>query len=197
MERIIAFLDNVGAIIISITALIVAFKKAKNELIPPKVKKQSNINMEITDLLEQMKEVFKADRVQIYDFHNGGHYANGRSALKCSCTFEVVRTSVKGFFKELQGIHLQMIPHFIHELLSKEEMIVNDIEEIKNMMPATYEFKKNQSVGAFYDIILKNKQGEPIGFIGVQYLETNSIYIEKSELLKFKYLIEQNLEKMR
>lgn len=197
MENIIAFLDNAGAIVISITALIVAFKKAKTELIPPKVKKQSNINMDITELLEQMKEVFKADRVQIYDFHNGGHYANGRSALKCSCTFEVVRTSVQGFFKELQGIHLQMIPHFIHELLNREEMIVNDIEEIKDRMPATYEFKRNQNVGAFYDIVLKNKQGEPIGFIGIQYLDANSIYVEKSELLKFKYLIEQNLEKMR
>lgn len=195
MENIIALITGVSALIVALSGFIKNLVDAKN-LIPKKVKTQSNINMEIIRLLEEMKEVFKADRVQIYDFHNGGHYANGRSALKCSCTFEVVRTTVKGHFSNLQGIHLQMIPHFIHDLLNKEEMTIRDIEEIKETMPATYEFKKNQEVGSFFDIVLKNKQGESIGFIGIQYCEPDSIYVDRTELKKYKYLIEECLEKM-
>ena len=192
----IAVIGSIVAIIVSLSTAVKNFSEAHKNLIPKKVKTQSNINMSIYNLLEEMKEVFKADRVQIYDFHNGGHYANGRSALKCSCTFEAVRKSVKSYFDRLQGIHLQMIPHFIHELLNKDTIIVKDIEELKDTMPATYNFKKNQEIGSFYDVTLKNSKDEPIGFIGIQYLEKDSIYVDESELLKYKYLIEEYLEKM-
>ena len=192
----IAVIGSIVAIIVSISSAVKNFSEAHKNLIPKKVKSQSNINMNICNLLEEMKEVFKADRVQIYDFHNGGHYANGRSALKCSCTFESVRKSVTTYFDRLQGIHLQMIPHFIHELLNKDIIIVKDIEELKDSMPATYNFKKNQEVGSFYDITLKNTKDEPIGFIGIQYIEKDAIHVDESELLKYKYLIEEYLEKM-
>jgi hypothetical protein len=89
-----------------------------------------------------------------------------------------------------------MIPHFIHDLLNKEELTITDIDTIKETMPATYEFKKNQEVGSFFDIVLKNKQDESIGFIAIQYCEKDSIYVDRTELLKYKYLIEENLEKM-
>lgn len=194
--EILTLIGSIAAIIVSISTATKNFSETHKNLIPKKVKTQSNINLEITDILEKMKELFKADRVQIYDFHNGGHYANGRSALKCSCTFETVRASVKGCFNELQSIHLQMIPHFIHTLLDQEKIVIKDLEEIKTTMPATYEFKKNQGVGGFYDIVLNNKYGEPIGFIGIQYYEKDSLYVDENELLKYKYLIEQYLEKM-
>ncbi len=196
MENIIAIIGSIVAIIVSLSTALKNFADAKQNLIPKRVKKQSDINMTIYNLLEEMKEVFKADRVQIYDFHNGGHYANGRSALKCSCTFETVRKTVTSHFDKLQGIHLQMIPHFIHELLNKEVIEVKDIETLKETMPATYNFKKNQEVNSFYDVVLKNSKGESIGFIGIQYLEKDAIYVDESELKKYKYLIEEYLEKM-
>lgn len=196
MENIIAIIGSIVAIIVSLSTALKNFSDAKQNLIPKRVKKQSNINMNIYNLLEEMKEVFKADRVQIYDFHNGGHYANGRSALKCSCTFETVRKSVTSYFDRLQGIQLQIIPHFIHELLNKEKIIIKDIETLKDTMPATYNFKKNQNVNSFFDIVLKNKKGESIGFIGIQYLEKDAIYVDEAELMKYKYLIEEYLEKM-
>lgn len=196
MENIIAIIGSIVAIIVSLSTALKNFVDAKQNLIPKRVKKQSDINMNIYNLLEEMKEVFKADRVQIYDFHNGGHYANGRSALKCSCTFETVRKTVVSYFDRLQGIQLQIIPHFIHELLNKEKIIVTDIETLKDTMPATYNFKKNQEVSSFYDIVLKNSKGESIGFIGIQYLEKDAIYVDEAELMKYKYLIEEYLEKM-
>ena len=78
----------------------------------------------------------------------------------------------------------------------EKEVLVKDIEELRDTMPATYNFKKNQEVGSFYDVTLKNSKDEPIGFIGIQYVEKDSIYVDESELLKYKYLIEEYLEKM-
>lgn len=92
----------------------------------------------------------------------GGHYANGRSALKTSCSFEVVRNGVKGHQKELQSVPLSCIPHFIQTLLEKSELKVNNLEDIKETMPATYQLKKEQNIKSFYDVILNNKNEEPI-----------------------------------
>jgi hypothetical protein len=78
-------------------------------------------------------------------------------------------------------------------------MKINNLEEIKEVMPATYELKKGQGVASFFDIILNNKLGEPIGFLALQYCNTNCVNFssdEMNEILKLKFYIEENLEKM-
>lgn len=202
MENITTTIISLTAFITAIATLIVNIMKAKKEIentLPKKIQKQCSINIEITNKLEKLKEYLIADRVQIYDFHNGGHYANGRSALKTSCSYEVVRVGVKGHQKELQSVPLTCIPKFVRSLLSQNELRVNDLEEIKTDMPATYQLKKEQDIKSFYDIILQNKNKEPIGFLAIQYSKTNSVNFnqeEKNEILKLKFFIEENLEKM-
>ena len=132
-------------------------------------------------------------------FTTGGHYANGRSALKTSCTYEVVRTGIKSCQMYLQAIPLNCIPHFIQTLLNNSEMKINNLEDIKECMPATYSLKKSQDIGSFFDIILNNRNGEPIGFLAFQYTDTNRVNFsenEKNEILRLKFFIEENLEKM-
>lgn len=85
-------MDNLTAIIISITAIITAlgtlaveFKKAKKEIeeaIPRKIRKQCNIDTEIVKRMEEIKEILKADRVQIYDFHNRGSLCKWKKCFK-------------------------------------------------------------------------------------------------------------------
>lgn len=202
METITTFITGFTALIVSVTALIVTLIKSKKEIeetLPQKIQKQCDIDMNIINRLENIKEMLKADRVQIYDFHNGIHYANGRSALKTSCSFEVVRSGIKGHQKELQSVPLSCIPIFIKTLLNSGELRINNLDEIKDKMPATYELKKSQDVVSFFDIILSNKNKEPIGFLAIQYNEKDKVEFTKeemNEILKLKFYIEENLEKM-
>ena len=202
-------MENITAMIISLTAfitacatLIVNILKAKKEIannLPKKIQKQCLLEMEITNKMEALKEFINADRVQIYDFHNGGHYANGRSALKTSCTFEVTRFGVKGHQKELQSVPLSCIPSFIKVLLNDKQMKINNLEDLKEKMPATYELKKEQEIGSFFDIVLNNKNGDPIGFLAVQFTKINCVNFSNDEInqiLKLKFFVEENLEKM-
>ena len=202
-------MENITTIIISLTALVtaigglaVAIKKTKKEIeetLPQKIKRQCDIDLEIVKRMEQIKEFLKADRVQIYDFHNGYHYANGRSALKTSCTYEVCRASCRAYQMYLQAIPLTCLPNFVQTLLDDKEIKVNNIEEIRDTMPASYSFKKDQGIKSFYDIILQNKNQEPIGFLAVQFKETDKVNFDeqaKNEILKLKFFIEENLEKM-
>lgn len=185
-----------------IVAFIIKILKGKKEIednIPKKIKKQSGINIEITEQLEYLKEFLNADRVQVYDFHNGGHYANGRSALKTDCTYEVVRSGIKPVQMHLQDIPLSCIPRFTNRMLEEGYMEIKNLEEIKDSMPSTYQLKTEMGICAFYDIILNNKFGEPIGFLAIQYVKNQyclSSECDKQEVLKVKHFIEDRLNQM-
>lgn len=149
--------------------------------------------------MDSLKELLNADRVQVYDFHNGGHYANGRSALKTSCTYEVTRTGINAVQGQLQSIPLPCIAKFISSLLNDENMEIKHIDDIKETMPSTYQLKKSQGITSFYDIILVNKENEPIGFLAVQFVKNKYSIDEygKQEILRLKFFIEEQLEDMR
>lgn len=202
MEWLAALLVGITAIISAAGTLIVTAMKTKKQIeetIPKKLKKQCGIDTIIIQRMEDVKEILNADRVQIYDFHNGGHYANGRSALKTSCTYEVTRAGVKGYQMYLQALPLSAIPRFTNTLLNKGELDVPDLENIKDSMPGAYNIKKEQGVKGFYDIILENENKEPIGFLGIQYVNNSRKTYnnnEKNEILRLKFFIEENLEQM-
>ena len=202
MEGITSLIISLTALVTAIGGLILAFLKTKKEIensIPKKIKNQINIDNEIIKRMEELKEYLNADRVQVYDFHNGGHYANGRSALKTSCTFEVCRTGCRSYQMYLHAIPLSCIPQFVETLLNQEELKVNDLEDIKENMTSTYHLKKDQGVRSFYDIIIHNRNKEPIGFLAIQYLTENKVnfsHDEQNEILKLEFFIEENLEKM-
>lgn len=206
MENLITFFTSLALLITAIAGVIVAtikaYKSTKKEVdtLPRKIKRQITLDTVITDKLDVVKEMLNADRVQIYDFHNGGRYANGRSALKTTCTFEVCRAGIKPAQPQLQSVPLSCIAKFINVLLNEGKMEVEDLEKIKDSMPATYNLKKVTSVKSFYDIVINNSYGEPVGFLAIQYVKNPySIKTEedKQKVLKLKFFIEEQLEKMK
>lgn len=94
---------------------------------------------------------------------------------------------------------LSCIPKFVKILLERKELQVNNLDDLKELMPATYQLKKEQNVQSFFDVVLNNKNGEPIGFLALQYCKINCVNFteeEKNQILKLKFFIEENLEKM-
>ena len=205
MENIINFLNDFSLLIVAVSATIVAilksYKNTKKEIdtLPKKIKQQVNIDDLIISKMEDLKEFLNADRVQIYDFHNGGHYANGRSALKTSCSYEVIRTGVSHKQSYLQSIPLSCLSRFVSKLMNDGFLEVKNLEEIKDEMPSTYQLKKDMEINSFYDVILNNKNGEPIGFLAVQYVKNEYNILsekDKQEVLKLKFFVEEQLETM-
>lgn len=73
MEILTTTVISITALIAAVGTLIATIIKAKKEIentLPRKIQKQCSIDMEITNKMESLKEFVKADRVQIYDFHN-------------------------------------------------------------------------------------------------------------------------------
>lgn len=167
-------------------------KKGNTASIKGEIKRQSNVDMKITKKLEELKEVLNADRVQIYDFHNGIHYANGRSAIRMTCTYETCRYGIKSCQNQLIGIPISCLPNFVSTLLDKGEFECKDIETIKESNPATYSFKKNMQISSFYDTLIYNEDKDPVGFIAIQFCE-NKYKVDKSEIQKVVGYVEAEL----
>ena len=148
MEWLTALIVGFTAFISALGGAIAAIRRTKKQLeesFPDKLKRQNGLNVQIIEHLEDLKEILKADRVQVYDFHNGEHFANGRSALKVSCTYEAVRQGVKSFQRELQAVPMSCIPHFINQLVNDEKVIVHDLNDIKTTMPGTFGLKESDA----------------------------------------------------
>lgn len=202
-ESLIDWLNDFSLMILAIGAILLAiikvYKNTKKEVesIPKKLKKQVSVDAEITDAMESLKERLNADRVQIYDFHNGGHYSNGRSALKVSCSYEVCRSGIAPKQSMLQSIPISCISKFVNKILNDEKFEVKKLEDIKEEMPATYQLKKDMQLNSFYDMALKNKQNEVIGFLAVQFVK-NQYNVKTQDdvmaILKLKFLIEEKFE---
>ena len=202
MEWLVGLTVGLTILVIALGNLVIAVKDAKKKIeesIPHKIKKQVSLTEEISSRMDMIKEYIGADRVHIYDFHNGGHYANGRSALKMSCTFESVRAGIKPMQNILQAVPLSCIPKYTSNLIQNGGVEVKDITDIKTTMPGAYGWKYAQNVKSFYDIILTNKESEPIGFLEVQFCNSNPHELDEKmrhELLRLKFFIEENLQKM-
>ena len=56
---------------------------------------ENNINLDIYKHMNYYKELLKADRILLFEFHNGQHYSNYRSALKMSASYEVYRAGLE------------------------------------------------------------------------------------------------------
>lgn len=168
-------------------------QRTRKDEVPKTVKKQSKLNCEILQEAEKVKELLDADRVQVYEFHNGAHYANGRSALKTTCTFETCRYGVQSCRDILSDVPLSVIPVFIKTLLDDEELYVKNLEDIKDTMIGTYNIKSSMNIKGFYDVVIHNEDREPIGFVAVQFCNRDASNIDKDVVKKFAWFVEMKL----
>ena len=158
-----------------------------------KVPKQSAIDIKILNRMEEVKEIMDADRVHVYEFHNGEHYANGRSALKVSCTYEVCRAGVHSIQRESMSVPISIMPRYIAMILDNSIVDIVDINSIKDSMPATYNMKISQSIKAYTNVVIMNSLKEPVGFIEVQWFDKSKYVKNDHELLRLAAFIEENI----
>lgn len=158
-----------------------------------KIPRQSQIDLKVLKRMEEVKEIMDADRVHVYEFHNGEHYANGRSALKVSCTYEVCRAGTQSVQRSCMSVPLSVMPKYIAAILDNPIVNVKDIESIRDSMPATYNLKFSQNVQAYTNVVILDKEKEPVGFIEVQWFDKNKFIENEHELLRLAAFIEENI----
>lgn len=185
-----------GEIIVTIIFCMQYVKKnTKKPDISKMIPEQNEIDLDIINKMDYTKELLNADRIHLYEFHNGEHYADYRSALKFSCSYEVTKAGTRSVMHKCTGIPISVMPRFVNKITKEDVFYCQHLEEIKDSMASTYEFKNNLNIESFYDVAVKNPQGTIIGFIAVQWDKGTQARVNPEAIQKLVWYVEENIQR--
>lgn len=118
-------------------------------------------------LLYHILRSFNADRVSIYEFHNGGHNLQGVEFKKSSNTYEAVELEVKPIIKEMQNLPISINPLWSKLLANRLPIKVTSVNNLEDNFFKAY--LEAQSIRTYYSILLVDYDSSPIGFISLEF----------------------------
>jgi len=166
-EIIVAFITGVlGPISIIFVKNYFDKKKKKPDLVQETLK----VSELITSRIEHIREEFKADRVWITQFHNGGNfYPTGKSMAKFSVMYETVGIGVNSIQSNFNNIPVNLFSKSINQLLEND---VIEIPDFKDETVSTFGLKyiaEESNCKSGYLFAIKSIDEKFIGTLGVDY----------------------------
>jgi hypothetical protein len=197
------FLMFLSGVVVPIIVVIINKKLEDKKLIATdKLAQELQTSIIINNKLDALKDEFKADRIWIMQFHNGGHYyPTGKSIQKFSMFYEVVEPGVDSIKMMFQNIPVSLFSRSTNELLEKDYIAISDF---KDETIATYGLKytadetgcKSAYIFGIFDI-----NNRMIGTLGVEYtkrkksLEPSDIQMLEIEAAQIGGVLHNHLTK--
>jgi hypothetical protein len=120
--------------------------------------------------LDHIREEFKADRVWVTQFHNGGHfYPTGKSIAKFSVIYETVSPNTTSIQTNLQNIPVNLFTRSMNQLLDAD---VIEIGDFRDDTIATYGLKyiaEESGCKSGYLFAIKTIDDKFVGVMGLDY----------------------------
>lgn len=166
-EIVIAFITGVlGPILLIFIKYILDKRKKKPDMVMDTLRVSELINQKI----DHIKEEFKADRVWISQFHNGGNfYPTGKSMAKFSIMYETVGASAQSVQSNFKNIPVQLFSRAINELYQND---IIQISDFKDETIATFGLKyiaEECGSKSSYLFAIKTIDGKFIGILAIDF----------------------------
>jgi len=130
----------------------------------------------VNDMLDNIQYDLNADRIYIFQYHNGGSNIAGIPFVRCTNTHERCEIGIEPHINTYQNLPIAMYG-FRHDLIAAGLTItVADIENIRESDKSGYNLMKAQGIKSLYVKGLFGLDNTPIGFLGIDYIR------EKKEL---------------
>lgn len=154
-------------------------KKIKNKTcVVTYTKKNQNIQKATEYTLEKSK----ADRVYIYEFHNGETFYSGNHQQKFSCTYEVLNIGVSSESMKLQGLRVSTFNDFIKDALGTtngSSFKMENVEEIKN--PLIKNWMEERGIKSSFSVPIKTLNDGIVGILCIDFTK-NKTKLNKEQL---------------
>lgn len=201
MEAITEVAKTIGIVLAEIILGIYFCCKYLKTLLPHEdisggVKEQTNIDLQIIDRLDYYKELLHADRIFLFEFHNGQHYSNFRTALKMSPSYEVFRAGLESKREVCSNLPISIMPKLIYEITHAGVSECKNIEGIKEEKGNTYEFKKSIGVTSYYDIAIHDDKKNVIGFVAVEWEKERPQDINVDDIRHLAWYMEEKVKEL-
>lgn len=172
--------DNFILVIIVILVYVIAqrvtLKQLKTIIDKGEKKFKQNFNtvvinsQVINDLLDQTLYHLNADRIYIFQYHNGGSNIQGIPFARCSNTHERCEVGVEPHIQNYQNLPLAMYGFRNDVLANGSTISIPDIEAIKKEDKSGYNLLKSQHIKSIYVVGLYTENEQILGFLGVDYV---------------------------
>jgi hypothetical protein len=164
---VVAFITGVlGPITVMYIKYLLDKRKKKPDMVMDTLRVSELINQKI----DHIKDEFKADRVWISQFHNGGNfYPTGRSMAKFSIMYESVSPNAISVQSNFKNIPVNLFSRSINELLHND---VIEIADFKDETIATHGLKyvaEETGCKSAYLFAIKSLEDKFIGILAIDY----------------------------
>lgn len=164
---VVAFITGVlGPVAVLFIKHILDKRKKKPDMVMDTLRVSELINQKI----DHIKEEFKADRVWISQFHNGGNfYPTGKSMAKFSIMYESVGANTNSVQSNFKNIPVQLFSRAINELYLNDIIEINDF---KDETIATFGMKyiaEETGCKSAYLFAIKTIEDRFIGVLSIEY----------------------------
>lgn len=164
---VVAFITGVlGPISVMYIKHLLDKRKKKPDMVMDTLRVSELINQKI----DHIKDEFKADRVWISQFHNGGNfYPTGKSMAKFSIMYESVGANANSVQSNFKNIPVQLFSRAINELYLND---VIEVSDFKDETIATFGMKyiaEETGCKSAYLFAIKTIEDRFIGVLSVEY----------------------------
>ena len=177
-EIVVAFLTGVlGPVVLVLLRAYLDKKKKK----PDMVKEALKVSELVTHSIEEIREDFKADRVWITQFHNGGNfYPTGKSMAKFSIIYETVNVNVASIQNNFRNIPVNLFSKSINELLDNNKIIISDYKDSTIPTYGLEHIAETTNCYSGYLFAIKTIDDKFIGTLGLDYTKQKTKLTQKS-----------------
>ena len=155
-----------GPVLVLVIRYLLEKYKTKSDMITEALE----ISERVLTKIEHIRDEFRADRVWISQFHNGGHfYPTGKSIAKFSIVYETVQPETNSIQSSFQNIPVSLFSKPINHLLDTD---VIEIPDYKDETVATHGLKyvaEGAGCKSTYMFAIKTFEGRFIGILCLDF----------------------------
>lgn len=133
---------------------------------------------------------FNADRVMVYQYHNGDTYFSGRHIKKYTVTHEVVAFNILSNMELYQSKIMSGEDHiFVRHLIENSYIYIPDTTLEEVFVEAKRAMRHHGQSSGFNGLMKKPEEGNPIGNIYIGFKRTSPL--SKEEINEMMYIVDE------
>jgi hypothetical protein len=160
-------------------------KNRKKACVARYTQQNSNVQKAIRYALDQLD----ADRVYVYEFHNGESFYSGGHQQKFSCTHETLKAGVSSEALNLQDLRVSTFNDFISPVINDRKFDVPDISKLSDSLLKNWFDNRGIASTFAFPVVTLNKN--IIGMIAIDFTknkdklkeEEKSFIIQQSKII--------------
>lgn len=143
-------------------------------------------NANVDKAVSYALDVLNADRVCVYEFHNGESFYSGSHQQKFSCTYESLKAGVSSEALNQQGLRISTFNQFVLEVINEKLFKFHNIDMLEDSLLKNWFSDKGVRSVSSVPIITLNKN--IIGILSVEFTSES----RKMDEQEIQFLIEQS-----